>query len=323
MGEKLKFGVFGTWRGLAFIKSIGMQEDAEVTAICDCDPEKIREAIPACPAGVKVCADFDELIKSGIDAVVLCNYFNEHAPYAIRAMRAGIDVLSETTAASTLKECVELAEAVEETGRTYALAENYPFFRANMEMARVYKSGVLGNVIFAEGEYVHPMSSEESAHFTPSKTHWRYNNPKTYYLSHSLAPLMTITGLMPKRVIGKVAERRDYAVSQSKTSADGAGIMLVEMDGGALFRIAGSCSFGSRGNWYRLGCEKGGIESLRGTNDKVRLAINEWELTDATRQMGTECVYSPEMTELDRKAQSFGHEQAGASHLDRGLAVHL
>ena len=50
-----------------------------------------------------------------------------------------------------MKECVELVETVERTGCIYALAENYPYFRANMEMEEVYQAGVLGDVIFAGG----------------------------------------------------------------------------------------------------------------------------------------------------------------------------
>ena len=138
MQQKLKIGVFGVWRGLAFIKALQKIDEADVTAICDRDEGKVREALKFCPSGVKVCADFDELIHSGIDAVVLGNYFDEHAPFAVRAMQAGVDVFSETTPAFTLKECVELVEAVEQTGRTYALAENYPFMLFNQEMKKVY-----------------------------------------------------------------------------------------------------------------------------------------------------------------------------------------
>lgn len=109
----MKIGVFGVWRGLAFIQAVGMMEDAEITAICDQDKEKLDEAKKHCPENVRVCEDFEALLDSGIDAVILCNYFNEHAPYAIRALRRGIAVLSETLPAATLRECAELVETVE------------------------------------------------------------------------------------------------------------------------------------------------------------------------------------------------------------------
>ena len=77
-------------------------------------------------------------------------------------MDKGIHVLSETTAAGTLKECVELVEAQERSSAIYALAENYPYMLCNQELERIYKGGTLGKVIYAEGEYVHPMNINEA-----------------------------------------------------------------------------------------------------------------------------------------------------------------
>ena len=171
--ENIKIGVFGTFRGLQYIEAINILDGAEVTAICDRDPEKLHDAKAILRKDIKVCETFDALIHSGIDAVILCNFFNEHAPYAIQAMNAGVHCLSETTAAITMKECVELVETVERTGCIYALAENYPYFRANMEMEEVYQAGALGDVIFAEGEYVHPMSRQENEFYNPGPKHWQ------------------------------------------------------------------------------------------------------------------------------------------------------
>ena len=306
---KLKFGVFGVWRGLVFVKALAKIDEAEVVAICDRDESKIAEAKKYCPENVKVCKDFDELLASGIDAVILANYFNEHTPYAIRAMKAGIDVLSETTSAFTLRECVELVEAVEETGRTYALAENYPFYRACREMTRVYQTGVMGGVLFAEGEYVHPMSPEEHRFFTPAPDHWRNGLPNTYYCTHALAPLMTATGLMPKKVIGKVTAnelRARETGAKAGDVCDRGGILLLEMDGGVIFRTAGDCAFGTRGNWYRLSCENGNLESVRGNGDQVRVALNPWCIQESG-YAGMENVYYPADDRLDEKAKGADH----------------
>lgn len=305
--DKAKIGIFGTWRGSAFIKAVNLIDEAEITAIYDADPKRIENVRSMCPADVKICDSFEQLLSSGIDAVILCNYFSEHASYAVKAMEAGVDVLSETLPAVTMAQCVELVEAVERTGRIYALAENYPFSRANMEIARVYQSGMLGEVTFAEGEYVHPMSPEEAERYAPNAYHWRRYLPKTYYLTHALAPLMAATNLMPKRVIGKVAAGKGYAIAHGRKDYDGAGIMLVEMDNQSVFRVAGTCHFGGHGNWYRLGCEKGAIESLRGTNDKVRLMMNAWNKDEKTNLLGDECTYAPAMTERGEKALQCGH----------------
>ena len=310
MGEKVKFGVFGTFRGLEYIRTILINNKAEVTAILDKDPLRIEQATAELGPDVKVCRDFDDLLASDIDAVILCNYFNEHAPYAIRALRAGKHVLSETQTAVTLKQCVELVEAVEESGKFYALAENYPFFRANQEMRRVYQSGQLGEVAFAEGEYIHPMSRAENEFYNPGPKHWRSLTPCTYYCTHALAPLMYITDLMPKKVIGKVSRCWAYTDDLGGTVGDNYGIELVEMSNGAVFRVGGCGAFGPKGNWYRLGCSRGGIESVRGSDNDVRISVNPWQLTDENRQFGTAAVYTPELTEEGKKAAHFEHSGA-------------
>ncbi len=303
--DSIRVGVFGAWRGLAYIRVIHTLEDAEVTAILEKDPEKCEKARAYCGPDVKLCKDFDELLASGIQAVILANYFPEHAAYAIRAMKAGVDVFSECLPAVTMRECVELVETAEKTGRIYALAENCVYFRAAQEIERVYRSGILGKVVYAEGEYTHPMSVEQTEYYSPESRHWRKYLPMTYYLTHSMAPLMAATDLMPRKVIGKVAAGWEYARERNMQNADGAGILLVEMEGGALFRISGCSHFGRYGLWYRIGCDKGEIENLRGSNDEVRVAVSDWNLTDNMASGVT--VYAPRPDELAEKAKAFSH----------------
>jgi len=88
---------------------------------------------------------------------------------------------------------VALCRAVEKSGKTYMLAENYPYTRFNMEMRRLYRTGEIGRVTYAEGEYNHPMSPDELLRISPGLNHWRNWLPSTYYCTHALAPLMYIT----------------------------------------------------------------------------------------------------------------------------------
>lgn len=85
---------------------------------------------------------------------------------------------------------------------------------------------------------------------------------------------------MPRKITGKVAVGKQYAQDIGAKSADNYGVLLVEMDNGALFRVGGCGAFGPKGNWYRLGCSRGGVESIRGDMDKVRLVVNPWNLNE-------------------------------------------
>lgn len=309
--EKLKIGVFGAWRGQSLMKSASAIEECEVVAILDKDPQKIEEARQFCKPDVKICTDFDDLLSSGIDVVFLCNYFHEHAKYAIQAMKKGIHVFSECLPAVTMKECVELVEAVEQTGCYYAMAENCPFTPSVMEMTRLYQQGVLGNVIYAEAEYSHPSAPADANKYRPYPNHWRSFLPKTYYLTHSIGPLMVMTDLMPKKVIGKVAPGQEYARSHGKKNGDSAGVMLVEMDGGVLFRVTGCNTYGPASHWFRLACDKGGVENVRYTEDTVSLCINPWDVPESMKPMGNKTTYIPTDNELSKTARKYG-SHAGA-----------
>lgn len=254
--------------------------------------------------------DYEEFITSGLfDALILCNYFNEHAPVAIRALGMGIHVFSETIAASTMAECVALCRAAEKSTAIYQLAENYPFARGTLEMKRLYDGGTLGKVLFAEGEYVHPMSPSDTRKYTGidgnGEYHWRRYLPATYYCSHALAPLMYMTGEMPKKVIGKtILSSVETLKKYGRIRADAVGVMLVETIGGALFRVNGSSYMAPHGNWYRLSCEEGACETVRGQSKMVRLAYNKWSIPEGAEH---DVTYEAQWASDAEKAEACGH----------------
>ncbi len=307
--KKFKIGVFGAWRGESFIPIFESFDEFEVTAVCDKNAERIQKALGALGSKAEAFTDFDSMLESGIDAVVLCNYFHEHAEYAIKALKKGIHVFSETMAAPTPALCVALCRAVEESGCIYMLAENYPFSRACSELTRVCKRGNLGDIVFAEGEYVHPMSPDEEKRYNSAefngKYHWRRFLPSTYYSSHSLAPLMCATGLMPKKVIGKSAPQPVALMRENnRVKGDSIGVMLVEMDNGAIFRISGSAYVATHGNWYRISGMQGTAETVRGESRKVRVHYNKWCVPEGEAQDST---YEAEFKTDKAKASKVAH----------------
>ena len=88
--EKVKIGVLGAYRGTSMINYCKRSENAEVVAICDKSPEALAtQRENAKGLNIAFYDNFDDFILHDMDAVVLANYANEHAPFAIRAMRLG------------------------------------------------------------------------------------------------------------------------------------------------------------------------------------------------------------------------------------------
>ena len=297
--KKIRIGIFGLRRGSGFFDEI-RENGGEVVAVCEKDEEHTKTVIDEL-GDAAVYTDFDEFINHGLDAVFLCNFFPEHAEYAIRCLEKNINVLSECVSNGTMAEGVRLVEAAEKSDAVYMLAENYPFMLFNREMKRVYEGGTLGKIYYAEGEYNHPMDwydTKAVLSIRPYEKHWRNFLPRSYYITHSLAPLMAATGSFPKRVTAMpVYAPLPEDCPTASHVADVASIISILNTDGSVFKVTGCSAFGAHGNSYRLCCEKGQIENVRGT-EKVMLRYNEWQIPEGRKEIN---FYKPKITREEKK----------------------
>ncbi|HTE69108.1 MAG TPA: hypothetical protein VK942_10180 [Actinomycetes bacterium] len=166
-----------------------------------------------------------------MDAVILVNDFDQHAPVAIRALDRGLSVLSETAACRTVAESVALVEAAERSSGTYMFAENYPYMPFTREIRRRYQAGDIGEVRYAEAEYLDEPA--DLARFARDRAHWRARLPATYYCTHSLAPVAAITGTRPVEVSGFVVPTGPEARDRARRGRGWAALLVVRLDNGA------------------------------------------------------------------------------------------
>ena len=295
--KEIRIGVFGLHRGAAFVRYMKKIEGVKITAVCEKDDAVIEKIKTSLPEYTKIFHVFDDFIDSGMDAIVLANYFHEHAKYAIIAMNKGIHVLSETTAAPTLAECVKLCRTVEQTKCKYMLAANSSWHKDAMAMKKLYEDGTIGKVRYAEAEYLHPTETTPAGFNNrdpESYTHWRKHLPRTYYNMHSLGVLMNITGAMPVRVSGVAAFAPDYMESVSSPYVgDITGLCLAEMDNGALFNATGCAALGPVSKWFRLSGDRGNMENVRFKRGTVRVDYMKYAYPDGDESKATNIFDAP------------------------------
>ena len=279
MEKTLKIGIMGALRGSSFANTLQFMKDAEFAALCETNEESVaalREKGLLKPE-TKVYADFDEFIRSGLDAVVLCNFYHEHCKYAIRAMEAGVAVLSETTAAPTLGDCVKLVETQERTGVPYMLAANCLYFPGVHAMKAIIESGEAGKVLYADAEYVHGTyadpATEEAKAYDPEHLHWRQVMPPNMYNMHSLGPLMYVTNSLPKRVTCHMIRNEEQCRIKGRVKDCVGAVVITEMDNGAVFNTTGCNSYPPTSKWYRIACEKETLETVRYAENSPRLMV--------------------------------------------------
>jgi predicted dehydrogenase len=215
----LRVGVFGLRRGLT-LAGVFRRIGASVVAVADADGTR-REQARAALHPVTVYEHFDDLLAHDLDAIVVANYFDEHARFAIAALAEGRHVLSETAACRTPAEAVALHRAAAASSAQYMLGENYPYLPNAQALRRLYASGVLGEVEYAESEYLHSLAPMEPGYVWAgdAPSHWRAQISSTAYCTHSIAPPLFITGRRPVSVIAPVRSPSRFPIGRQPEKA--------------------------------------------------------------------------------------------------------
>lgn len=305
--KKVKIGVLGVYRGTSMINYCEISENAQVVAICDKWKEGLeKQKQQLNDDSIVFYTDFDEFIKHDMDAVVLANYANEHAPFAIQALKAGKHVFSEVLPVQTMKEAVELIEAIEETGKIYAYGENYCFMPATYEMRRLYKAGEIGEFEYGEGEYLHNCESIWPSITYGDPNHWRNKMCATFYCTHSMGPLIHMTGLRPVSVVGFEGEKIERKLRVGAKSGS-FGIEMVTLENGGIIKsIHGELYKNSI--WYSVYGSKGRMECARedardGHISKIYVNADEYSGQYVEDNLKS---YEPKDA-FSEKCRSFGH----------------
>ena len=275
---KIRLGVLGATRGIDFAlvaKKHGLQ--AELTAVCDTfQPllDKIQRELPEHGLDPECYTDFYEMLeKADIDAVVIANNANNHAPYAIAALNAGKHVLSEVLPVQTPAQAVALVEAVEKSGKVYYYAENYCYFSGNLEAELLYREGTIGEIIYAECDFVNDLAARWHLLTRGRRNHWRNFIPSTFYCTHSTSPLFFALQAHPVRVSGFEVPSQEFLRSHGARCGTAATEMMLLANGVPIKSTHGNL----RRPWetrLRLVGTKGCLES---TNSRVTLWLENNE----------------------------------------------
>lgn len=305
--ERIKVGVFGAYRGSAMIQYCELSDHAEIVAVCDCWELALERQKALHPqSDIGWYTSFDDFLQHEMDAVVLANYATEHAPYAIRCLQAGKHVYSEVLPCQTLREAVELIEAVEQSGAVYAYGENFCYFPAVWEMKRLYKQGKIGEFEYGECEYVHNCEPIWHALTYGDPDHWRNRLYCTAYCTHSIGPILHATGLRPVSVVGFEGKRIErHLRTGSKSGAFG--IEFVELENGGLLKSLHGGLY-KNSIWYCMYGTKGRMETAREDAENYDIRMLYVNADRFSGQYGPEKIeaYKPQMPQAE-KSLRFGH----------------
>ena len=190
----IRYGVVGVGRG-GYLAGLGLDNpNCKLVAACDKDEARlISFQVSLAKQGLTDCqyfTDFDEMLKTDIDAVIVATDAIYHVPFVKKAMEAGKHVLSEIPSINTLEEAYELKAITKaHPDLIYMAAENCCYWAFIETWKKMHERGEFGEIVYAEAEYLHAGNPDN---FKPLKNpdHWRAFNPAIKYLTHELGPLL-------------------------------------------------------------------------------------------------------------------------------------
>ena len=308
--DKCKVGVVGIGRGSMIWSYCINADNADLVAICDSWEEGIQAMREVnTDKNLALYTDYDEFLKHDMDVVLLANYANEHAPFAIKAMEAGKDVISEVLPCQNMAEAVALIECVERTGRKYCYAENYCYYPCTTEMRNRFRRGDLGDFEYGEGEYMHNCSGGWTPLTRGDRNHWRNICSVFFYCTHSVGPLLYISGMRPKKVVGFEMPLNKRTAMMGLPAGHTA-VEMVTLENGAVIKSLHGAACSRNSVWYSIYGSKGRIESARedtklDSTSRVYTNLDEVELDNKENPE----TYLIELSEAAKKA---GH--GGSDH---------
>lgn len=147
-------GIVGTgWIAESYVGVYPYMEDVKIVALADPVPGKA--AAFAEKYGLKDVRFYENdaamlAAEKDLDAVIICTYNCQHAPCAIRALKAGVNVVLEKPFTVTLDEAVEVMKAEKESGKILTIGFQ-PRESKNMQMIKkIVDSGELGQIYYLQ-----------------------------------------------------------------------------------------------------------------------------------------------------------------------------
>jgi len=133
----------------------GMPAGSQLVVACDTNLPRAEELVKLAKSGRAV-ADFNDAVSDPkVEVVFIATLNSMLAPIALAAVKNGKHVLVEKPAAIHTKELDEIEAAAKKTGALVRVGYNHRYHPAALKAVELFKSGVLGPMMFLRGRYGH------------------------------------------------------------------------------------------------------------------------------------------------------------------------
>jgi predicted dehydrogenase len=157
-------GHFRAWRRISQAKIIAVSDINEDLAKITAEKWKV-------PHFYKTLSEI--VAAGGVDVIDICTPPQTHAPLAVEAMKAGINVLIEKPMAMTVDDAQKIVESQEATGLSAGVIHNWLYDAPVLAAREIVGKGKLGEVLNAE---IEALNTKEDSMAINAK-HWSHRLP--------------------------------------------------------------------------------------------------------------------------------------------------
>lgn len=147
--DKIRVGIIGFgFMGHNHADMVNSFEEMELVAVCDTNPEQLKDA----PAGVKIFDNVDDLLKEAIDVVIISVPNPLHREITEKAARAGKHIICEKPAAMSVAEFDEMVKVTKECNVMFTIHQQRRWDYDYRRMKAVYDQQLLGDVYLIKSQ---------------------------------------------------------------------------------------------------------------------------------------------------------------------------
>ncbi|MBN2475717.1 MAG: Gfo/Idh/MocA family oxidoreductase [Pirellulales bacterium] len=179
--KKVNVAIIGLGFGAEFIPIYLKHPGANMYAICRRNEAELNQIGDACGIEKRYAKYEDVLADPQVDFVHINSPIPDHAWMSMEALRAGKHVMCTVPMATTVEECRQICELVQETGLKYMMAETVVYSREFLFIKQMYEKGELGKIQYMQAS--HPQDMEGWPEY------WERMIPM-HYATHVVSPVL-------------------------------------------------------------------------------------------------------------------------------------
>jgi len=221
--ETVRIGYVGIGgQGSSHVRNLLKVPGCRITAVCDIRSERTdwakaeitKAGHPEPKVYTRGDRDFERLCETeDLDLVYNATPWEWHVPIMLAAMKNGKHTATEVPAAMTIEDCWAMVESAEKHRKHCVMMENCNYDRPEMMVFNMVRQGLFGEILHAEGGYLHDLRSIKFADRGEGlwRRAWAMKLNGNLYPTHGLGPIANCLDI-------NRGDRFDHLVSMSGPS---------------------------------------------------------------------------------------------------------